>query len=298
MQDKELTTDGGSLFYVEEANKVRITGWQGLAEEVKVPEQIGGFPVTEIGKKAFLSKKNLRRITLPDRIWRIDDWAFAYCDSLERVEMSGGENSGISFGKSVFLECSRLKEIAVRGKKGMTGMLLAAAVVRMEAYYLLDVKDAGGREWLKRWDARMLALIRTPDQEGYSKQVLCGEEDYGSTDLEAYMSGRRKEKVRLMFLRLLYPDGLEPRVREELQTYLQNHTKGGESEEAWQVILHEHGDERAYYEMFARIGCLREDNMDAVLCDIGEEYPEMKAFFLRYKKENIGYSDFFGELEL
>lgn len=295
MKEKELAIAGGSLQYIEEARGMRITGWHGQAAEVEIPAQIEGVPVKEIGKKAFLSKKWLRRVRLPDEVERIDDWAFAYCDKLERIDLPCRE---ISFGRAVLLECGSLREISICDKELMTAALLAAAVTKMEAYYLLNVREAGSREWLSKWDARMLALVRTPDQEGYSKQVLCGEEDYGSTDLETYTSGRRKEKVRLILLRLLYPDRLEPYVREELQTYLQNHTKGGKSEETWQVVWHEHGDEREYYELFVGTGCLREDNVDAILWDIGEEYPEMKGFFLRYKKENIGYSDFFGELEL
>ncbi|MCM1046310.1 MAG: leucine-rich repeat domain-containing protein [Candidatus Gastranaerophilales bacterium] len=296
MKEKVLEIAGGNLQYrIEEGRGVRIIGWRGQAAEVEIPKQIDGLPVTEIEKKAFLSNKSLLKVRLPEGIVQIGDWAFAYCDRLEEIELPCRE---ISFGRAVLLECSSLREISICDKNRMTAALLAAAIIKMDAYYLLNVREAGSSEWLSKWDAKMLALVRTPDQEGYSKQVLCGEEDYGSTDMEAYMSSRRKEKVRLILLRLLYPDGLKPPIREEMRTYLQDHTKGGKSEETWQVIWQEYGDERAYYELFAESGCLREDNVDAILWDIGEEYPEMKAFFLRYKKENIKYSDFFQELEL
>ena len=295
MQEKELQLTGGSLHYEIRPRNVCVTGWNGLAGEVTVPEKIEGLPVTIIGKKAFLSKKNLRRVFLPDTVEQIEDWAFAYCDSLTQVELPCRE---IRFGRSVFLECGELKSLAVQGKGRSVAALLAAAVTTAEAYYLLHVTEAGSEEWLERWDARMLTVLGTADQEGYSKQVLCGEEDYGSTDLAAYMSGRRKVKVRLLLLRLLYSDCLKPQIREKAQVYLQSHTKGCESEETWQVLLGEHGDDREYYELFAELGCLTEDNLDALLQDIGEDHPEMKAFFLRYKGEKIGYNDFFEELEL
>lgn len=338
MQEKELKIAGGSLFYQIQKNEVCILRLQGslqsTAGELSIPGQVEGMPVTSIGKKAFLSKKYLRRVILPDTIKEVGDWAFAYCSGLKEVELPKRE---ISFGKSVFLECEELEFLRVRetgegnlerslpsdtkwmldkadgGDLGegavcsnhtaenldeMTAALLAAAVTVGEAYYLLDVCEAGSREWLAKWDVRMLAVIHTPDQEGFSKQILCGEEDYGSTDLNAYMSKRRKTKVRLMLLRLLYSFALYEDIREELQTYLKSHTKGCASEEAWEVVLEEHGEDREYYGLFAELGCVTEDNLDGILQDIGEKYPEMKAYFIRYKEEQIGYGDFFGELEL
>lgn len=295
MQEKELQLAGGSLHYEVRSGGVCVTGWQGLAGEVTIPKELDGLPVTRVEKKAFLSKKNLRKIFLPDTVEEIGDWAFAYCDSLEQVELPERE---IRFGKVIFLECGKLKRLAIRGKGRSVAALLAAAVTTAEAYHLLDIREAGSEEWLKRWDARMLTVLGTSDQEGYSKQVLCGEEDYGSTDLAAYMSRRRKVKVRLLLLRLLYSDCLPPQIRETAQAYLCAHTKGCENEETWRVLLEEHGDDREYYELFAELGCLTEENLEDVLTDIGEEHPEMKAFFLRHKGEKMGYTDFFEELEL
>lgn len=295
MQEKEIPIAGGSLYIEEKQKEAYITRFQGTAGEIRIPEQAEGLTVAGIGKKAFLSRKCLRRVILPDTVREIGDWAFAYCDNLEQVEMPC---LALHFGRAVFLECGKLKALNIRGKDQMTAALLAAAVSRMEAYYLLDIQEAGSREWLSKWDARMLTIIRKSDQEGFSKQVLCGEEDYGSTDLGAFVNNKRKEKVRLMLTRLLYPEGLDGQVREELQEYLRSHTKGCASEETWQVVLGEHGDDREYYGLFAELGCLREDNFEQILKDIGEEYPEMKAYFMRYKEEEIGYGDFFGGLEL
>ncbi|MBO4982248.1 MAG: leucine-rich repeat protein [Lachnospiraceae bacterium] len=295
MQEKEWMIAGGSLYYVILDDEIAITGFRGMAGEVQIPDSLEGYPVTVIGKKAFLSRKFLRAVQLPDCIREIEDWAFAYCDGLEQVELPDRE---IRFGKAVFLECSRLRSLDIRGKSRAAGALLAAAVTRAEAYYLLNIPDVGSKEWLSKWDARMLSVLKMPDQEGFSKQVLCGEEDYGSTDMTAYMSRRREEKVRLLLLRLLYPEGLEDSQREEICRYLKEHTKGCESEETWQVVWKEHGTDRPYYQLFAELGCLHRDNVEEILKDIGEEYPEMKAFFLRYKEERLGYNDFFADLEL
>lgn len=293
MQEKELEITGGSLYYGIENGRITITRFQGTASEVRLPEQIEGMPVSRIERKAFLSRKNLRRVFLPDSLEEIGDWAFAYCGGLKEVRLPCIE---LRFGKSVFMECGSLERLT--GTRAQ-GELLAAAVTAFDAYYLLDLQSAGSREWLAKWDNRLMAVMQTPETEGYSKQVLCGEEDYGSTDLAAYTSGRRRQKARLAFLRLLFPEALSNDNRAMLEAYLRGHSTGSASgEEAWQVILDEHGDDRAYYSLFAELGCITEENFDRSLEDIGEEYPEMKAFFLRYKEEKLGVKDFFAGLEL
>lgn len=293
MQERELEITGGSLYYVIENGKITITRFNGTVPEVRLPERIEGVPVAGIGKKAFLSRKNLRRVFLPDGLEEIGDWAFAYCGALKEAVLPCGE---VRFGRAVFMECGSLERLTGTHAQGE---LLAAAVTALDAYYLLDLQAAGSREWLAKWDSRLMAVMQTPETEGYSRQVLCGEEDYGSTDLAAYTSGRRRQKARLAFLRLLYPEALPDGNREVLEAYLRGHARGSaQGEEAWRVVLEEHGNDRAYYALYAELGCITEDNFDGSLRDIGEEYPELKAYFLRFKEEQLGVRDFFGDLEL
>ncbi|MBE5865881.1 MAG: hypothetical protein E7292_06695 [Lachnospiraceae bacterium] len=274
--------------------------WESTGE-VRMPEEVDGRPVREIARKEFLSKKNLRKITVPACVTEVGDWAFAYCDNLHTAVFEGRP----VFGRAVFLECKGLRFLYVgttpenaESDAQAVAALLAAAVTVADAPYLLDAKEAGSAEWLQKWDARMQVILESPDTEGYSKQVLCGEEDYGSTDLTAYISNRRKWKVRLAFLRLLYPLGLGQSMRQLLESYLREHTKGCESEETWQVVLVEHGDERLYYQLFADLGCITEENFDGLLTDVREDKPELRAYLMRYKSEHFGISDFFGGLDL
>lgn len=303
MQEREWELEGGSLKYRIQDGAVCIVEFHGQTAELTVPEQIEGLPVAVIGKKAFLSRKSLRLVRLPGTVREIGDWAFASCSSLREIQLPRRE---LCFGKAVFLDCTRLERIVLYGAGGpdaqantlQTAELLAAAVTDFGAYYLLEPPAVGSAEWLEKWDAKLAAVLHTPDEEGFSRQVLCGEEDYGSTDVLSYVSGRRREKARLAYLRLLYPWGLAEPLKCELEAYLKAHTKGCESEEAWQVILRERGNDRAYYSLFAELGGLNAENLCPILEDIGEEFPEMKAYFLQRMAEAPAATDFFAGLEL
>ena len=278
----------------EGKDQIAITRFAGTDPTVEIPGQIENLPVTIIGKKAFLSKKTLKKITIPDTVKEIGDWAFAYCDELECVNFPDGK---IAFGKAVFLECGKLEALSVDNKSDEAAHLMAAAV-KNGAYYLLDTVNVGSEEWLGKWDARMMTVLNTGDRDGYSRQVLCGEEDYGSTNLDEYMKESRRKKIRLLLLRLLYPEGLGADVRETITDYCRMHTKGCESEETWEVIKREHGEDRSFYELFAELGCLTGENIGEILEDIGESCPEMKAFFLDFHEREGSGGDYFDGLLL
>lgn len=297
MNEKELEISGGSLFYEIKDEKVNITRYNGVASEVIVPDQIGPYPVVSVGKKAFLSKKNLRKVVLPSGLVQIGEWAFAYCSNLQEVSVPV---QAVAFGRAAFLECGSLCRIAPRlesyGASAFQPELLACALTVFDAYYLADLPQVGSREWLAGWDAKLVSLLHASDRSGYSKQVLCGEEDYGSTDLNAYMSRSREKKVRLSFLRLLHPTGLAASLEQELKEYLLSHTKGCETEESWNVCLREYGDDREVYSLFSEIGCVNDGNISGILEEIGDLHPEMKAYFL--KMAGGESTSFFDSLEL
>lgn len=307
MKEYEYSTGDCSLKYRVEAEEVCITGWQGRGWIAQVPERIENRLVTAIDRKAFLSRKSLREIQLPVNLHSIGDWAFAYCDNLERITLPVGCTC---IGKALFLDCGRLDCVAgirysqtAEGKvqeawTPEAGRLLAAGLIQMEAYYLLEPAAVGSLEWLRKWDARLEAVLGAEDQEGYSKQVLCGEEDYGSTDLDAFMQAKRQKKVRLAMLRLLCNEGLCGRLREELEGYLKAHTKGCESEESWQVVLAQGELYPEYVQLFLELGCVNQDNIEAMIRQMREDQPQLRAAFLRYRQEWLGQGGFFAGLSL
>lgn len=331
MQEKKLDVRDGRLLYTEQAGKTAILGFEGNASRLTVPALIGDKPVTEIYKKAFFNCRYLRFLTLPATLEKIDSWAFAHCPQLERVELP---RRSMALGKDLFIGSDRLREIALfkpeesgggsaaeedcgcrPGREAEDGVsskeencvlcretevarLLAVAATRMEDPHLFAIEEAGTAEWLKKWDARMLVLMHEDDNDGYEKQVLAGEEDYEKTDQVRFRNLKRQFKVRLAFLRLLHPCGLADETQKELEEYLRAHTKGCRSEETWEVVLQEYGEDKPGYELFAALGCVTKENFDALLQDIGEGHTEMKAYLMRYKEEKLGYQDFFDALSL
>ena len=352
-----------------DGEKAEITGYEGRDTRIEVPPRMEGCPVSSVARKAFLGRKDLYAITLPESVEEVGDWAFAGCTGLTEIVLPKKE---MRFGRAVFKNCGKLKRIVVREygqEEGVRGEenreeenqkeenrgeenrgeenrkeenrkeenrkevnsekavpeeygrkekaaaggrekgepeethwgepeLLAAAVILLGADYLLEPETAGSAEWLRKWDQKLSSILRTSDQEGYISHSVYGEEDYIGMDLEEYINERRKEKVRLAFLRLLHPRELAPALREELENLLRGFTRGRGGGETWQVLLGEHGDERAYYRLFAELACINEDNFDGILGEIGEDHTEMKAFFLKAWEENHTAEDFFQGLEL
>ncbi len=297
---KEWELDLGSygLRYTVNAGEVWITSLTGRPIEVEVPEEIEGRSVVGIEKKAFLSKKTVKRISLPDKLKRIGDYAFAFCSSLEEVEFP---SVCPEIGKNIFQDCVAIKEIRSFEDKAWSraaAALLAGAVNKLGTYYLLEPENVGSKDWFEKWDKKAEALLLEDDQEGYAKQILCGEEDYGSTDLNAFMREKRKSKVRIAMLRLQNSEMLGEKLKGMLEEYLQNHTKGSDTEEAWLVILNECYDNRAQIQLFLDLCCINGNNISNALNDIGHEHAELKALLLRHKEEYLVSKDFFGELML
>lgn len=298
MRIKETDTPQGALQYRIVDDQAEIMAYRGKDLEVVIPDKIESCPVTCIGKKAFLSNKMLKQITLPDTIMRIDDWAFACCAKLTKIILPYHK---LEIGQGVFKECYRLEQIIdeqgdMTGKKTIdVGYLLAATMSRLNAFYLFDFENAGTDNWLAQWDARMQNLMELDDADGFSRMLLCGEEDYGSKEnnLEYYMSQQRRGKVRLAMLRLMHDYGLPETARVYLKDYLLKHIKGQATEETWLVVLEEHGDEREYYRFLTELGCVTTENFQSMMEDMGDNHTEMKAYLMRYHGEQNTKEDAF-----
>ncbi|MCR5655160.1 MAG: leucine-rich repeat domain-containing protein [Lachnospiraceae bacterium] len=297
------TPDGCRYEYEYTDSGVRIVSYHGQKSVLEIPDTIGGKPVTELYKKAFFNAKALRRIVVPESVNVIGDWAFAHCEELREIRLACGD---YDLGKAIFQECGKLACIHLtdettseEDQRGF-GSLLAAVCGILDAGYLFELQKINDPEWLKLWDARLLSILDTDDYEGYTNLLLCGEEDYGSkeNDPAYFLMQKRKRKVRLAFLRLLYPKQLADANQEKLKTYLLEHTVGAESEESFLVLKEEHDEDKEYIRLFFDLGCITEENFDRALEITGEDHPQLKAYLLRYREESLGRQDFFAGLKL
>ena len=309
MQTREMETAHGILQYEIRDENVILTGYRGRDIVLAIPERIEEKRVTVVGKKTFLGAKELQQLTLPGSITTVQDWAFACCSALRVLILPRKE---LAVGQGILKDCFRLQQILavkredlvsvspgdITGPEAEISRLLAAVMGSLDAFYLFEPLAAGSKSWLEQWDARMLSLIEQADEEGFSKMLLCGEEDYGSKEnnLDYYIEQRRRFKVRLAMLRLMNDTGLSPDTKEELLSYLRAHTKGESSEETWKVVLEEHGDERAYYQFLLDNGCIHDGNFSAVLEDMGERHTEMKAFLMNARSAQPKMEDAFAAL--
>ena len=91
-------------------NEVKITGYKGSSQRIDIPEEIDGYPVTSIGYAAFRDCESLRRITMPNSLKTIEDWAFDSCSSL--VDITIPDNV-TTIGDKVFYGCLNLANVSL-----------------------------------------------------------------------------------------------------------------------------------------------------------------------------------------
>ena len=294
---ENMGSGGGQITVVLYKKGYAVKRYCGAGEQVLIPSK----PVTAIERKAFLSCKTIKGITLPDTVEEIGDWAFAHAEQLRMITIP---HRALTKGKELFLGCKRLREIVLCGSDGYSdcglGRMLALAVTVLHDYVLFDPLEVGMDEWVRRWDEKLLDLIELDDLDGFEELWTCGEEDYEGKDydIQSYPVEKRKMKLRVVYFRLLHPYKLSEDMNSRLQEYLRRHTKGTQTPEAWELIIEEHPQELLYYQVFAASGGITEQNFDSLLEDLRDGSAEIRAYLLRYEEEHFAPKDVFASFEL
>lgn len=104
-----------NLTYRKFKDHIEITDINESAEEIEIPAEIDGLPVTDIGRNNVffcqrMSSKNLKSIIIPESVERILSLAFENCENLESVTIL---NSTINIGYAAFQNCKKLKSITI-----------------------------------------------------------------------------------------------------------------------------------------------------------------------------------------
>lgn len=291
---KYESSEGVFSYYIGRDGGLCITAYEGKNECLHISEQINGYPVSTIGRKAFLGNRSLRQIILPDIIEEIGDWAFSRCTALQKITLPKRE---IRFGGRIFQKTDSLKEISFTGADKSLAELMALAATALDAEYLIHPLQAGCERWYRNLDARILAVLEEPEDSALKDLVYCAEEDMNEKQ-EAILKKQEHHKAQIAFFRLTHPEGMASTVRQYLSEYLCQRTKGCIDESAWEVIKKNRENCCLYCDKLFEIGGFHEENVGAALDDLGAYNIELKAYLLRKWQNRQRQSDFWGQLQL
>lgn len=103
------TTDNGIEYYISDG-QVIIYGYSGNDPELDIPSKIDGCPVTTIANYAFLYRKDLISVKLPDSVTAIGEEAFCECNNLEAIKLPSQLKT---IGFHAFENCKSLTNLVI-----------------------------------------------------------------------------------------------------------------------------------------------------------------------------------------
>lgn len=101
------------LLYRKYADYIEIIGcYPTIGEEIVIPAEIEGLPVTSIGDSAFRGHGRITKVTLPDTVTNIGIDAFLECKNLEEINIPANLESvgGFSFEVTKWLDNKRAED--------------------------------------------------------------------------------------------------------------------------------------------------------------------------------------------
>ena len=125
----------GFLWYERQEDHIVIRGFAGEPRELRIPDEIDGKPVTEIGQEAFSCCYTLKSVVIPETVVRLGDDAFSGCPKLESAPLPhavveiGNKAFGACYSldvKETFRETSRFGAVTLdelTGKSGTRGFI-------------------------------------------------------------------------------------------------------------------------------------------------------------------------------
>ena len=97
-------------YTLDDANRATITGHNGSAAALYIPEEIDGHEVVAIGNGAFEDRTDLRTVMIPDSVTEIGSCAFNNCTNLSNVTLS--QNLKYMEGRA-FGSCEKITKIEI-----------------------------------------------------------------------------------------------------------------------------------------------------------------------------------------
>jgi hypothetical protein len=104
----------GDYTYETNNGQATITQYNGTETDVVIPSALDGFPVTGIDNSAFSNKEAVAKITIPDGVTRIGEWAFEGT-GIASIDLP---ESLAWIGDMAFFDCKSLQAIAIPETNG------------------------------------------------------------------------------------------------------------------------------------------------------------------------------------
>ena len=92
----------------ENEDGIIITKYNGKETKMRIPEEIEGLPVTEIGRRAFEIDVSFNKVELPDSVEKIETAAFSRCTALTEINLPDGLDT---IEEYAFYKCGELRKI-------------------------------------------------------------------------------------------------------------------------------------------------------------------------------------------
>ena len=109
-EERETFTSGDYEYALLDDGTVEITGYNGKAEKLTIPDTLAGKKVTSIGDMAFHWRSSLTSISIPNSVTSIGDYAFSWCKSLTSITIP---DSVTFIGDSAFDFCESLTSVSI-----------------------------------------------------------------------------------------------------------------------------------------------------------------------------------------
>ncbi|MBQ6661618.1 MAG: InlB B-repeat-containing protein [Lachnospiraceae bacterium] len=172
--DEETVYTDGSFSYVLFLNKTeteaRVVAYSGSTTTVTIPEELGGYPVTEIGEGAFSEVSRATKIVFPETLRVIGERAFEGCTALKTLVFSAGLERVEAYA---FDGCKVLKAAPLPDSVRYIGEGAFSGCTAMASFqYPLSLAEAGSGIFAK---CEALTAIHVP--EGVTTlpgNVFCG----------------------------------------------------------------------------------------------------------------------------
>lgn len=100
----------GDYTYEITDGKATLTDYSGVGGDIIIPSTLGDYPVITIGNNVFYDRNDLTRVTIPDTVTRIEDFAFYGCSNLTDIAIP---NSVTTIGNFSFCNCSNLISVTI-----------------------------------------------------------------------------------------------------------------------------------------------------------------------------------------